>query len=63
LTDEEQRTLRLAVNRLGENGEWDRSELKIECEELILTHTLRSPASRWKRSIKIVLNDAIEGAE
>jgi hypothetical protein len=37
LTDEEQRTLRLAVNRLGEKGEWDLTELKIEFEELILT--------------------------
>jgi hypothetical protein len=37
LTDEEQRTLRLAVNRLGEKGEWDVEELKIEFEELILT--------------------------
>jgi hypothetical protein len=36
LTDEEQRTLRLAVNRLGERGEWGRTELKIEFEELIL---------------------------
>ena len=35
LTDDEQRVLRLAVNRLGE-GEWDLEELKIEFEELIL---------------------------
>jgi hypothetical protein len=32
LTDAEQRTLRLAVNRLGEKGEWDLEELKIEFE-------------------------------
>ena len=31
-----QRALRLAVNRLGEKGEWDLPELKIEFEELIL---------------------------
>ena len=37
LTDLEQRTLRLAVNRLGENGQWDLGELKIEFEELIFT--------------------------
>ena len=36
LTDEEQRLLRLAVNRLGEKGQWDLDELKIEFEELIL---------------------------
>ena len=28
--------LRLAVNRLGEKGQWDLDELKIEFEELIL---------------------------
>jgi ParB-like chromosome segregation protein Spo0J len=37
LTDIEQRTLRLAVNRLSEKGQWDLGELKIEFEELILT--------------------------
>jgi hypothetical protein len=37
LTDVEQRTLRLAMNRLSEKGEWDLAELKIEFEELILT--------------------------
>jgi DNA modification methylase len=36
LTEAEQRTLRLAVNRLSEKGEWDLAELKIEFEELIL---------------------------
>ena len=36
LTDEEQRLLRLAVNRLGEKGQWDLDALKIEFEELIL---------------------------
>ncbi len=29
--------MRLAVNRLGEKGEWDLAELKIEFEELVLT--------------------------
>jgi ParB-like chromosome segregation protein Spo0J len=37
LSDIEQRTLRLAVNRLAEKGQWDLDELKIEFEELILT--------------------------
>jgi DNA modification methylase len=37
LSDEEQRLLRLAINRLGEKGQWNLYELKIELEELILT--------------------------
>jgi DNA modification methylase len=36
LSAAEQRLLRLAVNRLGEKGQWDLAELKIEFEELIL---------------------------
>jgi DNA modification methylase len=36
LSDAEQRVLRLAVNRLGEKGQWDLAELKIEFEELII---------------------------
>jgi len=36
LTQNEQRLLSLAVNRLGEKGRWDLGELKIEFEELIL---------------------------
>jgi hypothetical protein len=35
LTDEEQRLLRLAANRLGEKGVWNLDELKIEFQELI----------------------------
>src|ERR1700690_410456 len=35
LSENEQRVLRLAVNRLGEKGEWDLTHLKIELEELI----------------------------
>jgi hypothetical protein len=34
LSESEQRLLRIAVNRLGEKGEWDLEELKIELEEL-----------------------------
>jgi DNA modification methylase len=37
LSPDEQRVLRLAVNRLGENGEWNLEELRIEFEELILS--------------------------
>jgi hypothetical protein len=36
LIDDEQRLLRLAVNRPGEKGQWNLDELKIEFEELIL---------------------------
>ncbi len=36
LNDTERRVLRLAVNRLGEKGEWNLDELKIEFEELIV---------------------------
>ena len=36
LSPEEQRVLRLAVNRLAEKGEWDLDGLKIEFDELIL---------------------------
>jgi len=35
LSETEQRVLRLAVNRLGEKGEWNLEELKFEFEELI----------------------------
>ena len=35
LSETEQRVLRLAVNRLGEKGEWNIEELKFEFEELI----------------------------
>jgi DNA modification methylase len=36
LTEAEQRLLRIAVNRLGEKGEWDLDALRLEFEELIL---------------------------
>ena len=37
LSEDEQRVLRLAVNRLAEKGQWNLDQLKIELEELILT--------------------------
>jgi DNA modification methylase len=37
LTPEEQRVLRLAVNRLAEKGDWNLDALKIEFSELIVT--------------------------
>jgi DNA modification methylase len=39
LSDVEERVLRAAINRLGEKGEWDVDELKLEFEELVLTET------------------------
>jgi DNA modification methylase len=39
LSNDEQRLLSLALNRLGEKGRWDLAELKIEFEELILADT------------------------
>jgi ParB-like chromosome segregation protein Spo0J len=36
LNENEQRVLRLAANRLGEKGEWNLDELKVEFEELVL---------------------------
>ena len=36
LSEVEQRLLRLAVNRLGERGDWDLDELRIEMNELII---------------------------
>lgn len=36
LSESEQRLLRLAVNRLGEKGQWDLEELKIEFDDLIV---------------------------
>jgi len=38
LSENEQRILRLAVNRLGEKGEWNLKELKFEFDELILAN-------------------------
>ena len=37
LGPEEQRVLRLAVNRVSEKGQWDLDALKIEFEELVVT--------------------------
>jgi hypothetical protein len=64
LTDEEQRTLRLAVNRLSEKGEWDLEELKIEFEELILTEApIEISGFSLEEIDQILLGEVIEGAE
>jgi DNA modification methylase len=36
LNEQEQRLLRLAINRLGEKGSWDIAELELEFKELII---------------------------
>ena len=64
LSPEEQRVLRLAVNRLAEKGEWDLDALKIEFDELIVTDapieiTGFSPAE----IDHVMLDDAPEGLE
>jgi DNA modification methylase len=64
LSPEEQRVLRLAVNRLAEKGEWDLDALKIEFDELIVTDapieiTGFSPAE----IDHVILGDGAEGLE
>jgi DNA modification methylase len=64
LNPEEQRVLRLAVNRLAEKGEWDLDALKIEFDELIVTDapieiTGFSPAE----IDQIVIGDGADGLE
>ena len=53
LSEAEQRTLRLAINRLGEKGSWDIGELKIEFEELIVVDApIEIAASPSTKSIR-----------
>ena len=64
LNPDEQRVLRLAINRLAEKGQWDLEALKIEFEELILLDapieiTGFSPAE----IDHVILGDAAEGLE
>ena len=64
LSVDEQRVLRLAINRLAEKGQWDLDALKIEFEELILLDapieiTGFSPAE----IDHVILGDAAEGLE
>ena len=63
LTDVEQRTLRLALNRLSEKGQWDLRELKIEFEELVLTEApIEISGFSLDQIDQIILGDE-EGAE
>lgn len=64
LTDVEQRTLRLAVNRLSEKGRWDLGELRIEFKELILTDApIEFSGFSLDEIDQIVLGDEAETAE
>ena len=64
LSPEEQRVLRLAVNRLAEKGEWDLDALKIEFEELIVTDAPIEIAGFSLAEIDhVILGDTGEGLE
>ncbi len=64
LSDDEQRLLRLAVNRLGEKGQWDLDELKIEFEELILADApIEISGFSLDEIDQIVIGDVLEVAE
>jgi hypothetical protein len=64
LSPDEQRVLRLAVNRLAEKGQWDLEALKIEFEELILLDAPIEIAGFSPAEIDhVILGDASEGLE
>ncbi len=64
LSPEEQRVLRLAVNRLAEKGQWDLDALKIEFEELILLDAPIEIAGFSPAEIdQIVIGDGADGLE
>ena len=64
LSEDEQRVLRLAVNRLGEKGQWDLEELKIEFEELILADApIEISGFSLDEIDQIVIGDELEAAE
>ena len=64
LSDDEQRVLRLAVNRLGETGSWSLEALKIEFEELILADApIEISGFSLDEIDQIVLGDGADGLE
>ena len=64
LTDEEQRTLRLAINRLSEKGQWDLTSLKIEFEELNLSNApIEISGFSLEEIDQIILSHEPEGVE
>ncbi len=64
LSAQEQRVLRLALNRLGEKGRWDLNELKIEFEELILDDApIEIPGFSMSEIDQVVIGDNLEAGE
>lgn len=64
LSKDEQRVLRLAVNRLTEKGQWDLDALKIEFEELIVIDAPIEIAGFSPAEIDhVILGDRAEGLE
>jgi hypothetical protein len=64
LSVDEQRVLRLAVNRLAEKGQWDLDALKIEFEELVLLDAPIEIAGFSLAEIDhVILSDASESLE
>src|ERR1700688_2865381 len=64
LSPDEQRVLRLAVNRLAEKGQWDLDALKIEFKELILLDAPIEIAGFSLAEIDhVILSDASESLE
>jgi hypothetical protein len=64
LSDDEQRILRLAINRLGETGRWSLEALKIEFAELILADApIEISGFSLDEIDQIVLGDGADGLE
>jgi hypothetical protein len=63
LSGTEQRLLRLAVNRLGEKGEWNLEELKVEFTELILEDAPIEIVGFDAAEIDHIILDDVEGIE
>ena len=64
LSPEEQRVLRLAVNRLAEKGQWDLDALKIEFQELIVTDAPIEITGFCLAEIDhVILGDGADGLE
>ena len=64
LSPDEQRVLRLAVNRLAEKGQWDLDALKIEFEELVLLDAPIEIAGFSPAEIDhVILGEAADGLE
>jgi DNA modification methylase len=64
LNGNEQSIMRLAVNRLGEKGEWNLDELRIEFEELILAEApIEISGFTLDEIDHIVLGEAAEAVE